>query len=93
MATDDPIVDCSTISISYQVNGLANISMSIFYGKDKGPPYTEDGPGFELVVGGVRFKGFVTSQNLVPASDVRLNAWNVSAIAIGCRDTGNLTAC
>jgi hypothetical protein len=93
VTTDQDILDCSTISISYQINGLANISFTVYRPITSGPPYSKGGPGFELVAGGVRFKGFVTSQNLIPASDVLENMWSVTAVAIGCKDTGNLQTC
>jgi hypothetical protein len=89
----DEVMDCSTISITYQVNGLANITMTVYRPKADGPPYSKGGPGFEMLIGGIRFKGFVTEQTLVPATEVDDNEWRVSATAIGCKDNGTLTAC
>jgi hypothetical protein len=93
MDDEKSIVDCSTISISYQVTGLANVSLTIYRKVEDGPPFTAGGPGFNIVAGNVRFKGYVTSQKFVPATDVRYNTWVVTAVCIGCRETGNLQGC
>jgi hypothetical protein len=81
---DGMIVDCSTISINYSAYGLATVTFTVYVPKGN-VPYDEDGPGFELCIGGVTFFGWVTSMDLSPNSDLDLNEWKVTATAIGCK--------
>ena len=62
-------IDCSTISIAYQANGLASVSFTVVS--------TENVPGVspvrdytDLTFGGVNLKGFVTSltTQIIPGS-------------------------
>lgn len=62
-------LDCSTINISYQSNGLASVSFTVVS--------TEDVPGInpprdytDLTFGGLNFKGFITNltTQLIPGS-------------------------
>jgi len=87
------VVDCSTLSVNYQPSGLATIGLTIYREKSLGAPYTEGGPGFEMCFGGVRFRGYVTDQSIVPESDIEYIQWRVSAICIGCRDICVPTGC
>lgn len=80
------VLDCSSISISYQANGLAQVSFTVFRPEENGPPYSTGGPGFELCAGGVQFKGWVTQQTMNPSADIDFIEWQVSAIAIGCKN-------
>jgi len=59
MAESFEFIDCPTISIAYQANGLANVSFTVVS--------TEDAPGespardyTQLTFGGIDFKGFIT---------------------------------
>jgi hypothetical protein len=79
------VVDCGTISITYQTNGLAQISFTVYRPKEEGVPYAPGGPGFSMCAGGVDFEGWVTEQSLVPASEIEWNEWKITAIAVGCR--------
>lgn len=79
----ESFLDCSTLSISYQPNGLASISMTIYTKQGDGAPYVPGGPGLELTAGGIRFKGFILEQSLAPASETDYDEYRVSAIAIG----------
>lgn len=66
---DGEIFDCSSLSISYQTNGLAQISFTVYRPKENGIPYEPGGPGFELCAGGINFTGWVNDQTLVPSSE------------------------
>lgn len=79
----ESFLDCSTLSISYQANGLANISMTIYTKAGDGVPYSLGGPGLELTAGGVHFKGFIMEQSLAPASETDYEEYRVTAVAIG----------
>jgi hypothetical protein len=85
--------DCSSLSISYAPTGLATISFTVYRDRSSGAPYQLGGPGFEINAGGVLFKGWVQEQSLVPASDVKMSEWRVTAIAIGCPGDGLGTEC
>jgi hypothetical protein len=89
--TETDYFDCSSLSISFARNGLASISFTVFRPKDAGPPYTTGGPGFEIDAGGTHFKGYVMGQDLIPASDILMNEWRVTAVAIGCKQGVNLS--
>ena len=78
------VVDCGTISINYQTNGIAQIAFTVYRPKDEGPPYTSGSPSFSMCAGGVNFKGWVMEQSLAPASDIDMHEWRVTAQAIGC---------
>jgi hypothetical protein len=80
---DESFLDCSTLSISYQANGLASISMTIYSKAGTGVPYSPGGPGLELTAGGIIFKGFIMEQSLASASDTDYDEYKVTAIAIG----------
>ena len=82
---DGFFLDCSTLSISYQPNGLASISMTLYSLTGSDLPYGPGGPGFNLIAGGVQFKGFILEQSLAPNSELD-SAWveyHVSVIALG----------
>lgn len=86
-AIDGEVLDCSTLSISYQSNGLASISFSIYKKIEDGVPFNTGSAGLDMCAGGVRFKGLITDQSLVPSTEMaNANEWKVTAIAIGCRD-------
>ncbi len=62
-------IDCGTINISYQSNGLASVSFTVVS--------TQDAPGIspvrdytDLTFGGINFKGFITNltSQIIPAS-------------------------
>ena len=69
MAEDFEFIDCSTISISYQVNGLATVSFTVVSTQDV-PGVTPPRDYTQLTFGGVDFKGFVTQLDttIIPAS-------------------------
>jgi len=69
MAEAFEFIDCATISISYQINGLASVSFTVVS--------TEEAPGIspvrdytELTFGGLDFKGFINNltTQIIPAS-------------------------
>ena len=79
------IFDCSSLSISYPVQGLAQISFTVYRPREDGVPYTQGGPEFELCAGGVNYTGWVTDQTLGASDEFELLEWRVSAEAIGCK--------
>jgi hypothetical protein len=85
--------DCSTLQINYAANGLASISFTVYRPKADGAPYSGGDAGFEVDAGGTHFKGFVLEQTLVPASDILMNEWRVTAVAIGCKGGALTTKC
>lgn len=85
---DQPIIDCSSISISYAQTGVAQLSMKVYW-RDSSPPFTyQNTPSFSLCVGEKRrFKGFVMSQAVNPSPEFKgIKEWNVSAQGIVCED-------
>lgn len=78
-------LDCSTLSISYAQNGLANVSFTVVS--------TEPVPGVnpprvftELTFGGVDFKGWVTQleSSVIPASIPVVYEHKFVMTAVGC---------
>ena len=78
-------LDCATISIQYQVNGLATVSFTVVS--------TQDTPGVlpprdytQLTFGGVDFKGFVTQldSTIIPASLPTVYEHRFSLTMTGC---------
>lgn len=92
ISDSDSFMDCSTLSISYQSNGLASISFTIYTPRTSSAPYVPGGPGLEINAGGVTFKGFVLEQSLVPASEVLYLEWKISGIALGTKTGAQLSA-
>ena len=84
---DGMIVDCSTISVAFSANGLATVTFTAYTPRGTGPPYSSDGPGFELCIGGTNFKGWINSMSLNGAAEVAdYLEWKVSAISVGCKN-------
>lgn len=80
-------IDCPTISINYQQNGLATVSFTVVS--------TEQQPGVnpprdytQLTFGGVDFKGFITevASSVIPASIPSVFEHRITLIATGCAD-------
>lgn len=80
-------IDCPTINISYQQNGLATVSFTVVS--------TEQVPGTnpvrdytQLTFGGVDFKGFITevASSVIPASIPSVFEHRITLIATGCAD-------
>jgi len=78
-------IDCSTISIQYQQNGLATVSMTVvstFQIPGLNPPrdFTQ------LTFGGIDFKGFITqlSSSIIPASIPSVFEHRFTLISTGC---------
>lgn len=82
---DGMLVDCSTISLSYPPRGLATVSFMVYTETADDLPYSPTGPGFELCIGGVTFKGWITQMSLSPNSEIELQEWRITATAIGCK--------
>ena len=78
-------IDCSTLSINYQANGLATVSFTVVS--------TEQVPGVnpprnytDLTFGGVNFKGFLTEvvSGVIPASIPTVFEHRLTLICTGC---------
>ena len=82
---DGIVMDCSTLSISYAVNGLATVSFTVYTPRADGPPYDPSGPGFEICIGGTTFNGWINEMSLSPNSEIEFFEWRVTATAIGCK--------
>lgn len=85
MAEQFEFIDCSTISIAYQQNGLAAVSFTVVS--------TEPVPGInpprdftQFTFGGVDFKGFVTQvdSSIIPASIPVVYEHRFSLTMTGC---------
>lgn len=85
MAEQFEFIDCPTISIQYQQNGLANVSFTVVS--------TEQVPGVnplrdftQLTFGGIDFKGFITQldSSIIPASIPVVFEHRFTLIATGC---------
>ena len=80
-------IDCPTISISYQSNGLASVSFTVVS--------TEQVPGInpvrdytDLTFGGINFKGFITNlvTTIIPASIPSVFEHRFTLTMTGCAD-------
>ncbi len=78
-------IDCPTISIQYQQNGLATVSFTVVS--------TEQVPGVnpvrdftQLTFGGIDFKGFITQlgSSIIPASVPAVFEHRFTLLATGC---------
>ena len=87
MADQFEFIDCPTINIAYQSNGLATVSFTVVS--------TETVPGVvpprdfsQLSFGGVDFKGFITQvdSNIIPASIPTVYEHRMTLVATGCAD-------
>lgn len=85
MAEAFEFIDCATISIQYQINGLATVSFTVVS--------TEPIPGISpprdftlLTFGGVDFRGFVTQVDsaIIPASIPTVYEHRFSLTMTGC---------
>ena len=76
---DFEFIDCSTISISYNVRGIANVGFTVVSTKQQLlNDYTN------LVFGGVRFKGFITAVDINPIPGTLVFEIRLTIIAFGC---------
>lgn len=80
-------IDCPSISIAYQQNGLATVSFTVVS--------TEQVPGVnpprdytQLTFGGINFKGFITEvqSSIIPASIPSVFEHRLTLITTGCSD-------
>jgi len=87
MAEEFEFIDCATISIQYQQNGLATVSFTVVS--------TEQVPGVnplrdftQLTFGGIDFKGFITQlqSGIIPASFPSVFEHRFTLLATGCAD-------
>jgi len=85
MAEQFEFIDCPSISIAYQTNGLATVSFTVVS--------TETAPGqnpardyTQLTFGGIDFKGFVTglTSAIIPASIPSVFEHRFTLVMTGC---------
>jgi hypothetical protein len=87
MAESFEFIDCPSISIAYQTNGLATVSFTVVS--------TEDAPGenpvrdyTQLTFGGVDFKGFITglTSSIIIGSIPVVFEHKLTLIMTGCAE-------
>lgn len=78
-------IDCESISIQYQTNGLANVSFTVV-STEQEPGVTPPRDFTQLTFGGVDFKGFITQvqSRMIPASTPPVFEHQITLIATGC---------
>ena len=78
-------LDCSTLSIAYQVNGLATVSFTVV-STEAIPGVTPPRDYTQLTFGGVDFKGYVTQLDsaVIPASVPTVWEHRYSLVMTGC---------
>ena len=87
MAEQFEFIDCATISIQYQQNGLATVSFTVVSTEQK--PGVNPARDFtQLSFGGIDFKGFVTqlASAIIPASIPAVFEHRFTLIATGCAE-------
>ena len=80
-------IDCPTISINYQSNGLAAVSFTVV-STQQVPGVTPFRDYTQLTFGGIDFKGFVTNvaSSIIPASIPSVFEHRFSLTMTGCAD-------
>ncbi len=78
-------IDCPTINIAYQANGLANVSFTVV-STEQVPGVTPPRNYTELTFGGVDFKGFLVDvqSSIIPASIPSVFEHRLTIVATGC---------
>lgn len=84
---DFEFIDCATISIQYQQNGLATVSFTVVSTAPV-PGVTPPRDFTQHTFGGVDFKGFITQvdSTIIPASIPSVYEHRMTLIATGCAD-------
>ena len=88
MATETfEFLDCATINISYQKNGLASVSFTVV-STAQVPGVTPARDFTDLTFGGVRFQGFITNlvSTIIPASIPTVYEHRFTLTMTGCAD-------
>jgi len=87
MAEQFEFIDCSTINISYQANGLASVSFTVV-STEQVPGVTPFRDYTVLTFGGVDFKGFINNltTQVIPASIPTVFEHRFTLIMTGCAD-------
>jgi hypothetical protein len=85
MAESFEFIDCPTISIAYQANGLATVSFTVV-STEQVPGVTPPRDYTELTFGGVDFKGYLTEvqSGVIPASIPTVFEHRMTFITTGC---------
>ena len=87
MAEIFEFLDCSTINIAYQANGLANVSFTVVSTQDT-PGVTPVRDYTDLTFGGINFKGFITNltTQIIPGSLPSVFEHRFTETMTGCAD-------
>ena len=76
---DFEFIDCQTINISYNIRGLANISLTVITTRNELlNDYTT------LEYGGVIFNGWITGVNISKIPGTLVNQFQLQITAFGC---------
>ena len=80
-------IECSSINISYQSNGLATVSFTVV-STSQVPGVNPPRNYTDLTFGGVNFKGFLTevASGVIPASIPTVYEHRLTLICVGCAD-------
>jgi hypothetical protein len=78
-STGFEFIDCGTISINYNIRGIASISFTVVSSDGQlSNDYTD------LTFGGVNFKGFIRDVNISPIPGTVVSLIRISYEAFGC---------
>jgi hypothetical protein len=85
MAESFEFLDCSTLSINYQANGLATVSFTVV-STHQVPGVTPPRNYTELTFGGVDFKGYLSEvqSSVIPASIPTVFEHRMTLLSTGC---------
>lgn len=80
-------LDCSTVSIQYQPNGLATVSFTVV-STSQVPGVNPPRDFTQQTFGGVNFKGFISQiqTSVIPASIPPVFEHQITLFATGCAD-------
>jgi hypothetical protein len=87
MAEQFEFLDCATISIQYQVTGLANVSFTVV-STEQEPGVTPERDYTQLTFGGVDFRGYITQldSGIIVGSIPSVFEHRFSLVMTGCAD-------
>jgi hypothetical protein len=87
MAESFEFIDCATISIQYQVTGLASVSFTVV-STEQEPGVLDERDYTQLNWGGLDFKGYVTQvdSSIIVGSIPSVFEHRFSLIMTGCAD-------
>ena len=91
---DEPKIDCSSISLSIQANGIAQLSFRVYYKKGEIPFTANNTPTFSMCIAKERrFKGIITNQQVSPSVEYNnVSEWTCSSMGVICEDSECFTS-